>query len=116
MGTLDTRELDRLVRVGGIAQFLRENALAVLLPALLLQLVLGEVMLYVFSGYAFVVAVIAWGVVPRLGPRIRAVARTLYAAGCITTERYNEAAVLVNDMLFQGPPQPGDKPPMPLRH
>ncbi|HZG44049.1 MAG TPA: hypothetical protein VEY93_13925 [Longimicrobium sp.] len=68
MRTLDARELDRLMRVGGIAQSLRENALTVLLPARLLQLVLGEVMLYVFSGYAFVVVVIAWGVVPRLGP------------------------------------------------
>ncbi|HEY7767076.1 hypothetical protein [Longimicrobium sp.] len=116
MSTLNARELDRLMRVGGIAQFLRENALTVLLPVLMLQLVLGEVMLYVFSGYAFVIVVIAWGIVPRLGPRIRDVARALYAAGCITTERYNEAAVLVNNMLFQGPPRPDDKPPMPLRH
>lgn len=112
----DTRELDRLMRLGRTIQILREYSLMSLLPVMLLRLVIGDVMLYVGSAYLSVIIVLTWGVVPRLGPRIRDVARALYAAGSITTERYNEAAVLVNDMLFQGPPQPDDKPPMPLRH
>jgi hypothetical protein len=36
-------------------------------------------------------------------------------AADVSPERYNEAAVLVNNLLFQGPPRPDDKPPMPLR-
>ncbi|HEY0035534.1 MAG TPA: hypothetical protein VGB66_02540 [Longimicrobium sp.] len=112
----DTRELDRLMRLGRTIQILREYSLMSLLPVMLLRLVVGDVMLYVGSAYLSVIVVLAWGLVPRLAPRIREVARALYAAGCITTERYNEAAVLVNNMLFQGPPRPDDKPPMPLRH
>lgn len=115
MANADTRKLDRLMGLGRVIDVLREYSLMALLPIMLLQMVIGDVMLYVGSAYLAFILGLSRGVVPRLGPRIREVAGALYQEECITAERYNEAAMLVNRMLVHGPPQPGDKPPMPLR-
>lgn len=109
------RSLHRLMWRARVVQALRVSWGAVFLPVPVLALVLGQWVLYVGAAYTGCILVLGRRVVPRLGRRIRDVALELYGEGSISVGRFNEAAVLVNSMLCQGPPQPGDRIPMPLR-
>ena len=92
----------------------REYSPVVMLGIVMLQPVVGAPALYAFSAYAALVLALGRVIKP-MARRIRKIAVELYASGEMTTARYNEVAILVNSILSQGPPLPGDTLPMSLR-
>lgn len=112
---MDEGNLHRLMWWARTVQALRISWVFVTIPVPVLAVAVSSWILYAGAAYTAFILFLGRGVVPHLGRRIREVAVALHTSGRITTARYNEAAVLVNYMLTQGPPQPGDRMPMPLR-